>query len=539
MFPDRHSRRGFLAGSAGAAVLAGAGMFFVPRRRAVTGRIVGPDRELGHRMRDRAFPEPDRTERKRVVIVGGGIAGLTAAHELERQGIRDFVLLELESQAGGNSVSGENGVSAFPWAAHYLTLPGAEATEVTDLLREFGVIVGDDAQGRPIYREEYLGQDPQERLFLHGRWQEGLVPQLGLSPDERLQIESFQAQMSNLKERRGSDGRAAFVIPVDRSSQDPDLLALDRLSFGDWLTKAGFTAAPLRWYADYCCRDDFGLPADRVSAWAGLHYFAARNAEAANAPNHAVLTWPAGNGWLVERLRQPLGERVRGSGAVFRVEDSSSGVAVDVFDAGVQRSLRIEAERVVLATPQFVTRRLLGGADGAVGGDLPVYGPWMVANLTLDALPAGRGAALAWDNVWYGSRSLGYIVATHQRLDPVPRATVITYYLPLDHADPRTARQEALGKTWEDWREQILADLRIPHPDLPDSLVNLDVRVWGHGMVAPAPGSLGSAARRNAREARGRLHFAHSDLSGISIFEEACTHGVRAAREVAEAFRTA
>ena len=32
---------------------------------------------------------------------------------------------------------------------------------------------------------------------------------------------------------------------------------------------------------------------------------------------------------------------------------------------------------------------------------------------------------------------------------------------------------------------------------------------------------------------RGVVHFAHTDLSGIALFEEAFDHGLRAAREVA------
>jgi hypothetical protein len=31
------------------------------------------------------------------------------------------------------------------------------------------------------------------------------------------------------------------------------------------------------------------------------------------------------------------------------------------------------------------------------------------------------------------------------------------------------------------------------------------------------------------------LHFAHTDLSGIALFEEAFDHGLRAAREIAAA----
>jgi len=56
----------------------------------------------------------------------------------------------------------------------------------------------------------------------------------------------------------------------------------------------------------------------------------------------------------------------------------------------------------------------------------------------------------------------------------------------------------------------------------------------GHAMIRPAVGSIFSEERgRLARRApRSRILFANSDLSGISIFEEAQYHGVEAAQAV-------
>ena len=41
-----------------------------------------------------------------------------------------------------------------------------------------------------------------------------------------------------------------------------------------------------------------------------------------------------------------------------------------------------------------------------------------------------------------------------------------------------------------------------------------------------------AAARRSAARPERGIHFAHSDLSGLALFEEAFYHGVRAAEEV-------
>ena len=62
------------------------------------GEIVGQSASIGHILRENRVFEvpPDNWETKEFVIVGGGIAGLTAAWEFKRQNFDNFVLLELE-----------------------------------------------------------------------------------------------------------------------------------------------------------------------------------------------------------------------------------------------------------------------------------------------------------------------------------------------------------------------------------------------------------------------------------------------------------
>ena len=72
-----------------------------------------------------------------------------------------------------------------------------------------------------------------------------------------------------------------YQIPHIFSDQKSDFAhdswALDALLFSDFLTQNGLTDPDLRWYLDYCCRDEYGAGVDQVSAWAGVHYFAARH----------------------------------------------------------------------------------------------------------------------------------------------------------------------------------------------------------------------------------------------------------------------
>ena len=119
-------------------------------------------------------------------------------------------MVELEREAGGNSRAGRNEVSAYPLSAHYLPLPTREATAVRELLSELGVLHGDSQAERPRYDERYLCAAPQERLYRNGWWQEGVLPQIGVSTAEREQYQRFFSLMDGYKQRR--DGRVDQLL---------------------------------------------------------------------------------------------------------------------------------------------------------------------------------------------------------------------------------------------------------------------------------------------------------------------------------------
>ncbi len=468
--------------------------------REITGGFVHESSAVGHRLRDGLrFPAPQRTEKIPVAIVGGGVAGLSAAWRLSSRGVA-FVVLEMEDTAGGNARSGRNEITAFPWAAHYVPVPGPRATLVRELFEELGVLETDG------WNERYLCQAPQERLFLHGRWQEGLEPQVGPTQRDRDQFARFEGQV----EAARSTG--AFTIPMAIGARPSPL---DGKSMADWLRDEGLDSPWLRWSIDYACRDDYGARADVTSAWAGLHYFASRE-------RHEIgpLTWPEGIGWITARLLERIGDSVRTGQVVYRIARSGHLWSVTTPDTAWV------ADAVIFAAPSFLASRII--EHGPVTPDFE-YSPWVTANLWLDRWPNERGLPPAWDNVLFDSPSLGYVVATHQSLRTFIPRTVWTYYWALDQGSPRANRTWLLAQDWRTLRDRVLDDLSRAHPDIRDCATRVDICRMGHAMIRPTPGFLTSAARRYLVAARDRLFFAHSDLSGVSIFEEAQYRGVTAA----------
>ena len=92
------------------------------------------------------------------------------------------------------------------------------------------------------------------------------------------------------------------------ATDDPEVIALDRISFAAWLDARKLTSPRLRWLCDYACRDDYALTAAETSAWAGVFYFAARQ-RGPGLASQTVVTWPNGNGALVAPAREVRDDR--------------------------------------------------------------------------------------------------------------------------------------------------------------------------------------------------------------------------------------
>ena len=516
--------KGLLAAGVGAACRP-------PADRRIAGRVVGGSVERGHLLREGFRPRPTRFEEVPVAILGAGVSGLSAAWAFERAGFRDFVVLELEDEPGGTARSGEGPVCAYPWGAHYVPVPAPGNRPLVALLEEVGAVEGRDADGRPVWAEGVLCREPQERLFFRGSWYEGLYPRVGASARDIRQIEALEADMRRWSRWRDARGRRGFALPRATGSDDPEVRALDALSMEEFLVRRGWDSPRLRWFVEYGCRDDFGTSLSRTSAWAGIHYFASRLDEEGEEPA-GFLTWPEGNGRIVAHLARVCGERLRLGCLVTEVAPRPDHVEVAWTDAG-GRPRGLRCEHAVFALPRFLAAPLLAPWRQRPPDFLGAtqYGTWVVANLTLRDRPASRGFPLAWDNVLYGSPSLGYVVATHQTgRDHGP--TVLTWYEAVIDENPRAARARVQALTWEDWKERILADLSPAHPGLVGLVERVDVYLWGHAMVEPLPGFCWSRALAESARPLGRVRFAHTDLSGMALFEEAQYWGIRAAEGI-------
>ena len=110
------------------------------------------------------------------------------------------------------------------------------------------------------------------------------------------------------------------------------------------------------------------------------------------------MTWPEGNGWLAERLRERLEPRLVTRALAWRLSKLDRAVLVDTWQPNENRSVRRLTQRVIWAAPVFQAPRVfreLSPEQAAAIGEFQ-YAPWLVANLSLRRFPEERrGAPLA------------------------------------------------------------------------------------------------------------------------------------------------
>ena len=475
-----------------------------------------PNVRVGHAAMPDLTPElyPDILD---AAILGGGVSGLSCARELTRQRVSDFRIFELESIPGGNSRSGTFEDKTYPLGAHYLPMPNAEQVDLLEFLREAGVVTGYGSDGTPKFDDRYVLQAPAERLFQWGRWHHSMVPSWGNTDSDRAQFEAFWKLLAQIDiETKGEE----FVLPI-RKSRGALWSTLDHQTMAGFLLSKGLDSKPLHWYVDYCCRDDFGSGVDQASAWAGIHYFLARRSR--EEEKHTVLTWPEGNWFLARALINSISsEKILSGSSVVAVEKGDL-IKITVLHHAQQRLVMYRARSAVVALPTHV-RRKLGLETHEVQ-----HAPWVTATLALRELPFESSAPMSWDNVSYHSKSLGYIRHDHQALTMPKPPYLITYYSALV-GDPFVERSLAALQTSEDWGHRILADLRPMHNDIDDLVTDMRIWVWPHAMVKPLRGVISRARKTHAES--WPLLSAHTDDSGMSLFEEAFDQGQEAARFV-------
>jgi glycine/D-amino acid oxidase-like deaminating enzyme len=497
-----------------AGVVASIGGLFLPRALRAQAKtpvasfwapaFVGDDPTVGHKFRDGelALKPVLPSEQHEVVIVGGGLSGLTAAFRLRQT---DVVVLESAVGPGGNA-------KATTWNKESFNIGAAYFVEVEG---EQGELL---AEANVDYREVPLPQDAW-------RWRDQWLfdPWHDESVDARLPS-GFARALAGLRQEFKKLGDDPNFPQNDYRTSTAQALTLDSKSFRTWLTP--YADPEIMPFLESYCYSAMGASSSTVSAYAALNFaveFVGR-----------VYAAPEGNYTIARSLAAGVDKagagRIKCGCFVHKLSAGTDGrVRISYVQDGESRAM--EARQVILATPYFLSGRLIEGlaADQRAALCTHDYAPYIVANLCFEGLEPGG----AYDQWVPGLAPFDDFIPVSWTKKPeekqAERLQVISCFAPARHQE--LARWQMLHDPAETFAAPIVQAFERLNPGATKKLRKVLISRWGHGIIVNRPGMI-CRWLRVIKGQYGPITLAHSDGLGLPAVESATHEGIVAAQKV-------
>ena len=450
--------------------------------------VRGEHFDVCHSLRDgKHYDRPDATKQAAIVIIGGGIAGLSAAYFLRET---EFLLLEKEDDFGGNAYQEEfDGQpyatgSAFAW----------NDDEGDQLSRELGMILP------PVNNS-----DP---TIVSGTW----VPDTWHSGIDQLPYPK------NVRESFHKFRDAMLKIDVRKR-----MMALDTEIFSNYT--AAFAPEIALWWDAYG-QSNWGATTAETSALMGVSEM--QGIGGAQEDPRKIL--PGGLGCishkLVEVLMPKYKERLLSNATVVAVVQDKDAVRVTYFRDG--KLTTVSAKAVLMCAPKFIASRVVAGIphEQMVAMRRIRYIPYPVVNIIFDKPVYNRG----YDTWCPGNTFTDFVVAdwTVRNLPSYrQKHNILTFYTALKMEQRSTLLSEDDCKTLA---ARVLADFQKLLPEF--NATPREVRIYrrGHPMFMSVPGQY-TVNRITAAQPMDRIYFGNADSGGP---ESQTSEAIRLSRVGAE-----
>jgi protoporphyrinogen oxidase len=432
--------------------------------------VEGEDNHICHQVRDgKVFTRPSASAKHDVVIVGGGVSGLTAAYLLRQ---RDFLVLEKEPHWGGNAYLLEFQGNAYATGSAFLDK--AEATY--GFAKEIGL--------EPLPVKCRDGSIIKGE-FIPDTWGEGL-DKLPYPVAVREDFKKFKKE----------------ILAIDVPKRSKELFGLP---FSDFMKGS---ADELKQWWDGYGPSNWGATSEETAAAVGI-----LELQNITGPNDERYTWPGGLGAitkkLVEILQPKFADRMMTGATTVAVAPDKDEVQVTYMQGTELKT--VAAKAVIMATPKFITRRLVEGLPDKQNEAMRQmrYIPYPVVNLIFDKPVFNKG----YDTWCPGNTFTDFVVADwviRNQSGYQQKYNILSCYTPM-HEEER-----GLLLTEPSARRVAANVLRDFQKLFPGSNVDpLEVHIYrrGHPMYMSTPG-LFTDVQPLVRQAMDRVFFANTDSEG-------------------------
>ncbi len=491
----RINRRSFIKGvmgTVGVSLLGGLSFAEVMTEENYPIVIDGEDNSVAHRVRvGERFPTPLPSKKCDVVIIGGGVSGLTAAYELRDA---NFLLIEKESKLGGHARRNSwNGIYYSEGAAYFAEPEG----EIEEFYGDVGL---------------HLKQVPKpvDSIFAGKKlvtdiWDDGLK-KLPYSDKAIKGFIKFKHDLENLS--------PLPTLPVEKT--DPETMKLDLISFAEYLKPYGNELVE---FMNLYCRSALGGTVDQVSAYWGLNFYSGEIIP--------IYTLPGGTATLAEILNKKINNAGEGriiTGATVVNIESKGEKEVWVTYVKDGSTETVSAKCAIVAIFKHFAKRIVKGLPSEQSAAMwsMRYQPYLVVNILLNGAPYRD----SYDTWVKDAQFTDFIVADWIDGNLKRSNSVLTVYQPVD-----------IGKRYlllegEQIKKMVVGmvnELEMVAPGMSKSIEEVRAFRWGHPMVLSSVGAL-TKIRPYATKPLGNILFAHSDSQMAAAVECAVWEGKKNAR---------
>ncbi|TAE12750.1 MAG: NAD(P)/FAD-dependent oxidoreductase [Bacteroidetes bacterium] len=461
---------------------------------------VHSDMTIGHTILQHPPQKTDKILTTDCLIVGGGIAGLSAGVALAGKD-REFLVCELSDRWGGTSGALAYDNTHIAQGAHYeLQYPQHFDEKLLHFWENLGVISYNKTTAHWEFEDEkYIIAGDKEGKTWNGKaFRDDVLP-------NNAEAQAFLAYIEE-------NFLGKIKLPTRIMAQE--LHYLNEVTFLAYLQKQFPRISPeLLRAIDYQMLDDYGGTSAQVSALAGVYYYGARPY---TADENVAFSPPQGNYYFIEKLLAEIPkEALRLGRMVYKILPAKDHILVETLNTATHTIETIKAKKLIYAGQKHALKHIFPQ-------DYKLFqhterAPWLVVNVILKKpleKPVFWQNEVVKDNLAF----LGFVNSLAQG----ESRQVLTAYFCFKPED-----RPKLATYWANYTLQEIADFfRMAQKDLATQVESVFMQVMGHAMAIPTPKFLWNDA--NAHRHDSRIVYAGADNARLPLMLEACDSGLEA-----------
>ena len=466
------------------------------------------DAKIGHIVRESFSYTQLPQEKTDFLIVGGGIAGLSAAYQLRDT---DFQLYELSDRLGGSASYDSYKDAFFTTGAHYdPAYPDYYGQDALKALQELKVIGKNTSNGLYgfVDREFIIPTERESRCYENGAIREEVLPEEHPNTTDLLQlIQKYVGKM-----------------PMPIRLVDDELWGLNKLTFEAFL-KQEISDLDTEWlrYVDYAMLDDYGGTSKEVSALAGIHYYACRPYYSQKVE---TLSAPEGNYYFAQKMISQIPqERLSIDHLIRSIHDDNGTLLVDVVDVKNKTQRTIQADKVIYAGQKHAVKYIYAQDAHLFAQNKST--PWLIANVIFKENTVFKNPAF-WQNDMVTDQHsfLGFVDSKSQSGTTRRNFTCYYCFAPDQRAELQTWTEDKA--TMRKMANQTIAHLSTYFgEDVTDLVEHVQFKARGHAMPIPVPNY---CQKEPLLSTHPNIAYAGVDTGRLPLFFEALDSGIQAVK---------